>query len=455
MADVQDKDRAGAESHSITGSHGLLFFLAAYAAALAILLPRLSLWLDEILTLIGARQPDFASLMSYLKTVPGGAPLAFLVPHWAIAVFGYSVFSARVMSAVFSVAACPAIFLLGRRLGLRAPLAAVLVFALCPLQFRYAMEARPYALAVCVSAWSTVLFLSMLEQPRSALRPVLYILLTAAGGFTLAYALFVPAAHLAWLVLTPQGRRAGRRVLASSMAAVTITAVALLPWYIHFRADWRGVNQEQQLGPWSWRPVLVFLKELTGIGYWGTGLMLIGVAWALWRAVPPARRGFWILNALAPMALVPAGDFAFGYFFAIRQMIYVLAPLALLFAAGAEALGKKGNLLLAVFLAASLYQDVQWFLRPREDWQAASSAAASALSQGGCVIFFPAGQDQMFTFFQPGLANRKCENTLDDRLVLAISPYNTNGAAPPVPPGHVKDSEQSFNGPRVAIYRRP
>src|SRR5262249_34985354 len=41
---------------------GLLLFLALYAAALLLLLPRLTLWLDEILTLIGAMQPDLRSL---------------------------------------------------------------------------------------------------------------------------------------------------------------------------------------------------------------------------------------------------------------------------------------------------------------------------------------------------------------------------------------------------------
>jgi hypothetical protein len=81
---------------------------------------------------------------------------------------------------------------------------------------------------------------------------------------------------------------------------------------------------------------------------------------------------------LFPAALVIAGDLAFGYFPAIRQLIFVLTPLVLLFIAGAEVLGPKGGLLAGAFLATCLYADVNWFLKPREDWQAAAAGGRGA-----------------------------------------------------------------------------
>ncbi len=421
--------------------------LAAYAVVLAVLLPRLSLWLDEILTLAGARQPDLASLMEYLKTVPGGTPLAFLPPHAAIAVLGYSVFAARVTSAVASVAACAGVLVLARRLGLRFPLAAVAVFALCPLQFRYALEARPYALALCLTVWSTVVFFELLDRPRSVARILLYMLLTAAAGFTLAYALFVPLAHLAWLAVT-RGSRMAAVVCAASLG---VTAAALLPWYLHFRADWLLVNQQQQIAAWNWGAVQVFVKELTGAGYLGTALIAAGAVLGLRRT---GVRSPWLYYAAVPILLVPVANTVFGYFFAVRQMIYVLAPLALLFVAGTESLRTRGWALLALFLVASVYEDVNWFHKPREDWQ----AAAQAIPAEGCVQFVPKDAELMYTYFRPELAGRKCSGG-EAEVVLAISPYDPAGArasaeAAEQARGLSRQSEQTFHGPEVQMWSR-
>ena len=96
-------------------------FLPLYAIALIFLAPRLSLWLDEILTLIGAVEPNTSALLDYIKTVPGGSPLAFLAPRWSIQLLSYSVFAARLPSVIASVAACPAIYLLAQRMKIRTP----------------------------------------------------------------------------------------------------------------------------------------------------------------------------------------------------------------------------------------------------------------------------------------------------------------------------------------------
>src|SRR5579862_2105840 len=245
---------------------GLLLFLAVYAAGLAFVLPKLSLWIDEILELIGARKPDLLSLVSYLRTNPGATPLAYLVPGWIIKLLGYSAFTARASSAIFSVAACPAIFLLGRRMGLRAPLLAVAVFALCPLQFRYAMEARPYAMALCFSAWSTVVFLSLRDNPRSLRLTILYALLTLLGTFTIAFTLFVPVTHLLWT-----GLRETRRLLAVCVASIAISGSALAAWYLYARQGWNENAAVWRLGSFvNWHSIPLILHELTGAGYVGT-----------------------------------------------------------------------------------------------------------------------------------------------------------------------------------------
>ena len=46
-----------------------------------------------------------------------------------------------------------------------APLLAAILYAVSPLTMRYALEARPYAQAACWSAFSTVVFLSLVRKP--------------------------------------------------------------------------------------------------------------------------------------------------------------------------------------------------------------------------------------------------------------------------------------------------
>src|SRR5689334_755784 len=102
----------------IYGSRALFWFTISYAALLLFLAPRLTLWLDEILTLTGAVQPDLTSLMENLRKQQGASPLAFLIPHWTIAAFGLSNFTARIASLIPAVASLPAIYWLARRAGL-------------------------------------------------------------------------------------------------------------------------------------------------------------------------------------------------------------------------------------------------------------------------------------------------------------------------------------------------
>jgi hypothetical protein len=58
--------------------------LIAYAVALALLLPKLSLWLDEILDLIGARAQTLSAIMDYVRMTPGAVPLGYFAQAVAI-----------------------------------------------------------------------------------------------------------------------------------------------------------------------------------------------------------------------------------------------------------------------------------------------------------------------------------------------------------------------------------
>jgi len=89
--------------------------LALYGVTLCVLAPHLTLWLDEVLTLVGARKPDLSSLVVYINNFAGSTPLTFLPPRWTMAVLGNSPFAARLPSIIASLFSCWGIYLLAKR----------------------------------------------------------------------------------------------------------------------------------------------------------------------------------------------------------------------------------------------------------------------------------------------------------------------------------------------------
>jgi 4-amino-4-deoxy-L-arabinose transferase-like glycosyltransferase len=433
---------------------GLFLFLAVYACALAALLPVLSLWLDEIYDLIVARMAHISDVLAYVPHVSGNVPLNYVVQFASVHLLGFSAFTGRLPSAISSVVACTGVFVLARKLRLRWPLLATAIFALFPLQLRYALEARPYELALCLSIWATVAFLRVLERPESVPRAALYGLSIAAGLFTFPYMLFVPLAHLAWAGLDSYRTRRRQPLLAAALA-IGIAGLIFAPWYLHSAASWRTAVAIGQLnGTITLRAVPMILRELIAAGYVGSLLVLAGFAYGLTR-----RQDWplWLLYFIVPIVCAVAADAWFGYFLAIRQTIFVLAPLALLFTAGVEALPRRPA---AIFIAALLITlvvgNISFFRRSREDWR----TAAIILANETCIVYSPPDSRNLYTFFVPDLANRECAPGQQPRVALAISPYEPKDSVTErqrllTNSGYTERADFNPATPRIEIYTRP
>ena len=117
----------------------LRLFWCGYALSLWIASTHLTLWLDELIQLFSTRDLPFPRMILAIATDSGQAPIGYLVQSALLHEVGFSAFIARIPSILCAMAAC---FILNRL----APLAAVF-FALLPLNFRYACEARPYEMS--------------------------------------------------------------------------------------------------------------------------------------------------------------------------------------------------------------------------------------------------------------------------------------------------------------------
>jgi len=434
-------------------------FLLAYACLLTASLARPALWLDEVLQLAGVRDRTLDEALRYATTHAGGVPLGYVFTLASVHMFGYSVFTGRLPSLLFSLAACAGVAVLARSLGTSRTWLAVAFFALMPLQFRYAIEARPYGPALCISVWSTVAFLWFIRRPNTV-RWLVYLASVVVGLYTQPYVIFVPCAHLAWVW---SEKTLQRQVGVKTAFSIGVAVLAFLPWYFYALSNWRAALVDSNVrAHFGLGEVEVIVKELTGAGYFGT-VLIGGLAIGGLKELAPSHRRLLILYVLAPILGAVAANILFGYFMAIRQMIFVLAPLALLAALGlARALRQRPRLAAiagTAILIACLYEDASFVLEPREDWQSASAQLVEESQNGQCVILSPESSDLVFGFFEPSIPEHLCaEGVTGTRsIVVGVSPYDPDAEYQSLKArldaeGWYQVSEESFHGPRIESY---
>jgi mannosyltransferase len=437
--------------------------VVVYAFVVLALLSKLPLWLDELLQLLGTRGRSFAEIVEWLPGSAGAVPLPYLIQALALDLLGYSVFSARLPAALFSILSCAAVVWLARELRLHWPAVAVVLLMVLPLQWRYALEGRPYSQAMFFAILATILVVRLARQPEP-LQTALYGLALAAGIYTLPLLVLFPLAHLVWISLCldkAQRLRVQIRVAIAGAAAVLLLA----PWVLWANSRWAGAIAGNQ-GHFLLHPrlFLVLLHELPGGGYMASILLLVATGAGLAsRAIARSTKVLLALLIAVPLMGTLAIDATFDYFFAVRQLIHVLPALALLAAEGLRDLCARrrvlGAILVAALLGTCVVGDLRWFSRPREDWQLAASSL-KAVSQGPCVLFAPADSVDIYAFFEPDLRSRDCATQLQRSVILALSPYSPPSEVTATltklrSEGRTPLQETSAGGTRILYYGPP
>ena len=404
--------------------------LLAYSATLACLLHYQSLWVDEILQLIGTRSGTLSNTQEVVRTGVGSVPLGWLPQLFAIHIFGYSPAIARLPSALASVGCLLAVVAIAKELPIRYPIFPAILLALMPLQFRYALEGRPYAQGVLLGALATLVFIRLFKR-RSLLLCLVYALVLALGIYSQPFTCFIAFSHFVW-ALTIAHR--DKRLVYCSGFAIVFMGLVFLPWYRYAAPFWVGTITSGHVHfQLSAKTPLMLIREITGAGYiGGIGLILLAVLGFQRGTTTGALKWLLVLSAVIPVVCALAADEVFDYFLAIRQMIFVLPPLVLLAADALSALMEAMPwrvvgatcALVAIFVG----YDLRWMLKPREDWQKAADALeALSTEHKACTQYAPPEALSLYEFFEPPLANTICEShQAYSPIVLAISPYATN-----------------------------
>jgi 4-amino-4-deoxy-L-arabinose transferase-like glycosyltransferase len=383
------------------------------------------LWLDEVLQLVASTQRDAPSVVRWVTYNPGGAPLGYFAQRVFILTLGVTPLAARAAPVIFGLLSAIALAGFARELKAGATTIVLAAFLVTPLQLRYAVEGRPYSQSLFF-ALAALWCLWRLAQTPSVRIAAVYGALVTAGLYTQPLSAAVPLGALAALAFA--GRRRAVRLAGIALA---IACLAFAPWYLQVRDAWHlGIVASQYSFSTTPKILWMLLREIPGGGYIAS-LSLIGAAAIGWRRADSPVRRFLLGSIVSGIVCAIAADAASNYFFAVRQVLFVLPALMLLATAGLPSVRRDWwqSGLLAVFVVASVAKDVRYFRSPGEDWPGAARALLAATSQGACAVVPSPEPREMYQLFEPGLRGRFCSASdaagpvviVENRYTLASS----------------------------------
>jgi mannosyltransferase len=220
-----------------------------------------SVWRDEAATwqVAGRSTGEIWHMLGQVDAVHG---LYYLLMHGVFVCFGAGTTALRLPSVLAVAVAAVCVTEIGRRLaGVRAGLAAGLVFGLLPAVQFYLQEGRPYALVAAGAGISTLLLVTVLEGRGRAVHWAAYGGTIAVCGLLNWLSLLVLPAHLATLVWTRAPRRTWTRWAVTASAAVA----AVVPLILFSR---RQAEQVSWIPPLTWHMLIgpAVLLALGGLG---------------------------------------------------------------------------------------------------------------------------------------------------------------------------------------------
>lgn len=314
----------------------------------------------------------------------------------------------RSFSVLMGIAAIPMFFLLGKGLfGSRVGLIAAFLLTINACHVAYSQEARSYALFFLLAILSSYFFVRAIESSGNR-DYIAYAVISALAVFSHFFALLLVAAQWMSLLALPHERIRSRQLLLAAFLFAVLAAPAL------FFILGRDTGQLA----WVAKPSL---REVQRFGYFlvadqgplrqtllAAYLILAGITIVLFVKRPNGERhplARWKLTLLACWFVVPPALALIASIwkpvFVARFLIFCLAPLLLLSAAGLAAIRTawlRHTLTLAV-AATSLVPTFWYYRQPKEQWRAAIDYIATHSQPRDLVILEGAYPGAPFGFY--------------------------------------------------------
>lgn len=396
----------------------MILLVLIVALFLRLILLDQSLWLDEAINVVNAKNLDFLSFVSRYPIGDFHPPLYFaLLWIWGH-VFDFSEISVRIPSVILGVATVWLSYLLGKDFfGKKVGIISALLLAVSPLHVYYSQEARMYSLSAFVCILSFYFLIKTLESKKWTIFYILSLCLVLYSDY-LCYLIF-PAqfAYVIWC----EGKKV--KIILSSML---ISALFLLPWMPIF---WQqlsiGKNAAQSLTGW--------LKVVGGANIKELGLIFIKtvigkvsiynkVLYGLVAAILSALYGLILVNALSKfdnktkllvcwVVLPVVLAFIVSIYLPILayfRMIFIIPGFYLLVGLGLTRLPNAlFKITLGLVVGVSIISLSSFYLNPqfqREDWKKAVAQIDNLASKNGLIIFEDSNLPAPFVYYSRNLS---------------------------------------------------
>lgn len=396
-----------------------------------------SLWLDEL----GQASMASGTLKEAIAGAGlhhGAAPLDYIVTWLALHVAAVD-FAARLPAALVGTATIALLYRLGRALFDPAVgLVAALLVALSPFHLRFSQEARFYALFTALTVASALALVAALR--RNDRRGWLaYALILIASLYAHYYTPLVVLTQGLAVLVAPRsatGRSAAgndlahRQAIRGFLSSCLVAAVAFVPWLIYAVLSESGVprGDAPAFGLDLLRQIhLAFVagtepqEPLVPLQWIYLALAVAGMLAGLARRHTRWSTLLLVLPLLLAPPLIVLGLRLIGYFFALRQVLFLLPFYLLLVAYGALWLVRQitsrtrdhsarrwfrtaAALGLALVLCFPLLSQGSDAYQPeRQDWRAAMDLVSANIEPSDAIVV-PGVPDHYFRYYAPDWA---------------------------------------------------
>ncbi len=397
----------------------MIFLILLLGLVLRLVNLNQSLWLDEAINVIAARNNSLYGMLTQYATADFHPPGWFIILWFWGKLFGYSEIVVRMPSVIFGVLTIWVVYLIGKKLkssGLG--LIAALLLSINPLHIYYSQEARMYVMATLVVSVNILLLLKLVKGEKLNLLFLIFSNIVVLASDYLAYFIF-PAQFVFLLLFKKELFKKWLIALASALLFgvwwlpifltqldVGSVASANLP-------TWKFVN-----GAFDFKTLpLTFVKFIIGrisladkLLY---GLVLLPVCslftFLLYRGVKSInnfRSKLLIILIIIPLFIATTISFVapiFSYF----RVLYILPLFLILVSLGILSMKRLKNIFLLLVVLIELFCTLVYLYNPlyqREDWKGLVNFFRD---KPGLVLFESSGTFPPFDYYNKERLNAK------------------------------------------------
>jgi len=377
----------------------MIWLILILATILRLISSNQSLWLDEAINVLSAKNLDFISFVSRYPIADFHPPGYFAILWVWSRLFGFSEIAVRAPSVIFGLGTIFITYLIGKNLfEQKVGLIAAFLLSLAPLHIYYSQEARMYSFAAFAATLSMYFMIGLLKNKKYAF-----------WGYALSVSLVLYSDYVTYFIFFPQIFYVVlfyKEYLGKFILALGVGGISFLPWILVFPEQLAN-GQQTASSLTGWKNVvggaslkdgaLLVIKTLIGrISIEDKTLytIIVGVVSLPYLFVSKnifTKQShpllFWLITP-------PLLAFLFSFYipiFSYFRFIFILPAFYLLIALGVEKIKNKrlGQVLLLLIVLFEIAASSIYLINPkfhREDWKGAVSFAKQRIEDGGMVL---------------------------------------------------------------------